>query len=512
MLILVAVSVLLVINSGLIGKTREAAETTTNEYRKEAHYGEQAQITIGGVTYNSIAEYEAVLNGGANPGGGEPEEPIVIENEKFTITETATESRASILTVALNPVAEATFTCDGETIENVEEAQFILKNPGTYIINATVNEETEDASPTLEDATANEETVNASHTTTQCKTETFSSICTEPTELKAGANGIVTPVTDPGDTIVAVVPAGFAYGTSENVGKVSTGLVITDNVDANHYSTGNEFVWIPVDSDLNVGTGSKKMAKLQSGSSTDYEGVLYDFSGSGNNTTSTANSNYTALGSSYGEPRILMNTSYINTTKEPNLNLQTKYNNMVEKVKLTGGFYVGRYELGAGNSNNISKLGIVPAAAGDYPTSTWYGLQNRAESYTHPNSTYTGTVTSQMMWGSQYDAMLNFALEGNDKAKVNLLELGNHTDEKVKTGTAIPTAVGSDKIINIYDLAGNEHEWTAEAHGDSYRVLRGGRYITDETDTASSRTIRMPYIGGDTDSARASLYVNGYNP
>ena len=71
MLILVVVSVSLVINSGLIGKTREAGETTTEAYRNEAHYGEQAQITIGGVTYNSIAEYEAVLNGEANPGGGE---------------------------------------------------------------------------------------------------------------------------------------------------------------------------------------------------------------------------------------------------------------------------------------------------------------------------------------------------------------------------------------------------------------------------------------------------------
>ena len=65
MLILVAVSVLLVIDSNLIGKTREAAESTTNEYRAEANYGEK--FTVGSTEYNNIDEYIAVLNGGANP-------------------------------------------------------------------------------------------------------------------------------------------------------------------------------------------------------------------------------------------------------------------------------------------------------------------------------------------------------------------------------------------------------------------------------------------------------------
>ena len=571
MLILVGVTISIVIDSGLIGKAREAGEITRSAYDSEAHYGEQAQITIGGVTYNSIAEYEAVLN------GGETNDTLTI-----AVQEIPTESRASIVRVsldveepdpsdliALEQTAEgketvqnmfvtacksmgapieswtdisqgneevtvssafdnfglpydsayamiidtkaylpkARFECNGQVQDNVREARFVFtKNNIEYQITATANGETGRT---------------GTYTTSQCKVEEFSEICNEITELKE-VNGIVTPVTSPSDTVVAVVPAGFAYGTSENVGKVSTGLVITDSVEQvgnTHYSTGNEFVWIPVDSDLNVGTGSKKMAKLQDNSDTNYEGVLYVFGGTGAETDSEADTAYTASNTeSYGEPRILTYADAIDSTKETNqyLDLQTKYNTMIAKVKLAGGFYVGRYELGAGNNNNISKLGVTPATAWDGHDSNgdggqaWYGLYEKAGSYSHPNSTYAGTVTSQMIWGSQYDAMLNFALEGSDKSKVNLESLGNHTDVMVKTGTAIPTNVGTDKIINIYDLAGNGLEWTSEASLTNYRVLRGGDYSSYDTDSACGRYNGEPTSTGDFVSARATLYVNGY--
>ena len=45
----------------------------------------------------------------------------------------------------------------------------------------------------------------------------------------------------------AWIPKGFAVGTSDNINKINEGLVITTAIDENHYSTGNEFVWIPVD-------------------------------------------------------------------------------------------------------------------------------------------------------------------------------------------------------------------------------------------------------------------------
>ena len=75
-----------------------------------------------------------------------------------------------------------------------------------------------------------------------------------------------------------------------------------------------------------------------------------------------------------------------------------------------------------------------------------------------------------MIWGSQYDAMLNFALTGNDKSKVTSTEYGIYTEPVLKTGLTRT----SDKINNIYDLGGNLYEWTSEACYTNGRAGRGG--------------------------------------
>ena len=583
MLILVAVSVFLVINSGLIDKAREAGESTRTAYRNEEHYGEK--FTVGNTEYNSIDEYIAALNGGTDPSA----------NDTLTLTEPieiATESRASIVRVSLDVpepmeaelqaleeteegiielqdmfaqaysilwgvektwtdilsfmeneeidtlteifdymdndgwfyddysnaydfiitnkgyLPKATFTCNGQIQTNVAIADFVFTKNGTeYQVIATANGETGRT---------------ATYTTSQCKVEEFSDICEDKTYLKEGNNGIVTPGIQGIDTIVAVVPAGFAYGTSSNVGKVSTGLVITDSVERvgnTYYSTGNEFVWIPVDSDLNVGTGSKKMAKLQNGSDTNYEGILYNFGEWDEYDEWEAYQDSQVKGNetSYGEPRIL--TEYIeDASVESQLNLQIKFNTMIEKVGTAGGFYVGRYELGRG-TNEISKLGVTQATSYDGCTNdetgedalTWYGLYNKAANYTNPNGAqYTAGVTTEMIWGSEYDAILNFALEGVDQAKVNNEYLG-FPNALAKAGLAIPTNIEDnstyDKIINIYDLGGGLFEWTSEAEGTSLRVNRGGSY-----NCIGPACDRFSFGGPDCydrdSSARVTLYVN----
>ncbi len=45
----------------------------------------------------------------------------------------------------------------------------------------------------------------------------------------------------------ARIPEGFAVGVSNTINKIENGLVITDQIDEFHRSTGNEFVWVPVD-------------------------------------------------------------------------------------------------------------------------------------------------------------------------------------------------------------------------------------------------------------------------
>ena len=65
MLILVAISIRIVIDSNLMGKAREAGEATKYAYDNEARLGEK--ITVGAKEYNSIDEYYAELMGGTTP-------------------------------------------------------------------------------------------------------------------------------------------------------------------------------------------------------------------------------------------------------------------------------------------------------------------------------------------------------------------------------------------------------------------------------------------------------------
>ena len=130
---------------------------------------------------------------------------------------------------------------------------------------------------------------------------------------------------------------------------------------------------------------------------------------------------------------------------------------------------------------------------------TWYGLYSLAKTYTNNKN----SVTSQMIWGSQYDAMLNFALTGNDKSKVTSTEYGNDSRTILRSGLTRT----SDKINNIYDLGGNLTEWTSEAYRTDFdgRAIRGGYCGISES--ATYRDCGNPTDRKSLFSLRSSLYV-----
>ncbi len=551
MLILVAVSISILINSGLIGKAKEAGSKTKTAYEQESRMGDS--LNINGVMYNNIDEYLADLNS-SNPAGA--------GTLTITTNEIETESRAVILEVSVSSetvpteadiqalseaeqqrmfviaynnfapatwedfqdwysedvtiqelytgeinegyipdnynnvydfiiqtgayIPSTTFSCNGQNIvAGAGKSEFVIAKNGSYTITAANSEGTGTTS------------INITH----CEVEEYSAIQTSKQTVTI-------------DGFTVTVPAGFAYGTSENVGHVTTGLVITDSVevvDGKNYSNGNEFVWIPVDENLKVGTASnnKVMAKISSG--TDYEGVLYDFNGTGNSTTSTEMSNYGVSTTSYREPAYLTDSEYAdassyNTIGLTQNSLQTEYNSMIASIKANKGFYVGRYEMGIENGHAVSKLGITPATAYDGCTNEeagegalrWYGLYSAAKTYTNSSN----SVQSHMIWGAEYDAMLNYALEGNDKGKINSTEYGNYGVRLLKTGTTQT----SDKINNIYDLGGNMWEWTTEANLAGSRVGRGDDYDGDGI-PASLRCYYNPNSYGDGGSSRVALYI-----
>ena len=141
----------------------------------------------------------------------------------------------------------------------------------------------------------------------------------------------------------------------------------------------------------------------------------------------------------------------------------------------------------------------MPTSAANVGTKTWYGLYQKQKEYaTEINKKYQTNVKSGMIYGSMYDAVMNWALsDESEKVKVTASST-NHGPEK--TG-----ALESDVIKNIYDLGNNLWEWTAEASYTEARVLRGG--YCSNTGSPSLRSNRNPSVTLSGYGSRALLYL-----
>ncbi len=301
----------------------------------------------------------------------------------------------------------------------------------------------------------------------------------------------------------AIIPEGFEVDETENV--ISKGLVVHGPDKANG-DNGSEFVWVPVP-DINSMSqcstaGGNCNLQLEDGvlrckthnDNEEIVGKLYAISRGDN--FGTMNTIYNA-NSGIREPAIVTGSSNENGSEydnESNYNnnlftlttMKTDYKNMATSVAKYGGFYVGRYETsligatensqGTGESAQ-SKKGVIPTSSSISVSNMWYGL------YKIQNKTYVtkeNSVESSMIWGSQYDRILNWIKEGTNEVEKLKLEdrtLGNHNGSSVVT-TGNDT-YSNDSINNIRDLGGNLREWTLEAYGTYLRIYRGGDYAAE---------------------------------
>ncbi len=304
----------------------------------------------------------------------------------------------------------------------------------------------------------------------------------------------------------ATIPAGFAVSQVEGENTVQNGLVI---IDAN----GNEFVWIPVptaisDTEAN-GTTNKAMAiNLGTEENPQYRGLLYDFT----DTDSTVRSGCTTTTSSYREPAYLTDSSTgdvssYNTVGITEASLQNDYNDMIKSVYLNNGFYVARYEMSLdANKNAQSKKNVTSTDASQADTNMWYGLYNKAKNYALKTDT-TKNVVSSMIWGSQYDAMMNW-MHKDSNVNVNSKTPVAGTSKNTTRITGGPNegeTESKDILKNVYDLLGNSREWTLEAYNSSYRLSRGGSY--GDSGSPASRVGSNPDDTNDSGGGRLALYI-----
>ena len=296
---------------------------------------------------------------------------------------------------------------------------------------------------------------------------------------------------------------------------LSNGLVIED-------SDGNQYVWVEVPKSLynNINYNSNNAKKPSS--STDYANIEYCLQ------------QYTAT--------YRNGTSYSDVYYPDDKNVgwfadETAYNNlknsMLKSVYENGGFYVGRYEAGIAENrtsksatNSDGKYTIegmpTPVTKADaYP----YTYVTRTQAQNLASNVNSGTKTSSLMFGVQWDLVLAFM--SKDTAKItstsiltsNSTTIGNYRDNlwtiknanaqystnygstftacpnpfKKESSSGILLTTGADSsfsVQNIYDIAGNVVEWTLEntSSTDYPCARRGG--VFDSAGSFSPAALR----------------------
>ena len=190
--------------------------------------------------------------------------------------------------------------------------------------------------------------------------------------------------------------------------------------------------------------------------------------------------------------------------------MNEQYTNMIKSVKEYGGFYIGRYETSL-------KTGVVGSKINETPMSTetssdagnlWYGVYNKQDSLKNIHNPYynSTTVVSSMIWNAQYDAMLNWALTG-DEANNVFDKIGNHSGAKAKTGRW-----GEDIMNNIFDLGGNMIESSQGAIYSHSRNLRGGSSWSNSSKRMYSNSSQDPNSGANNLGSRLTLYMRSSEP
>ena len=224
---------------------------------------------------------------------------------------------------------------------------------------------------------------------------------------------------------IAIIPAEFTVSTKENEQTVNTGVVVIG-------PDGSEFVWIPT---------------------TETPLAVRDFR------------SYVSWGANF--------SGYYDET---DLEL---YRKMVESTELYGGFYMGRFEASYGGGDDLSNY--VPASK--RLSQPWVRFSPQDATVACQNLyADNDTVQGFFPWGTNYDTVLQWIIDSGCKTEKEVTKdstgWGNYSNDTFSpdadggtTGKWEETAAN-----NIYDLAGNNWEWTQERYGSGDYVMRGGGY------------------------------------
>ena len=287
------------------------------------------------------------------------------------------------------------------------------------------------------------------------------------------------------------------------------GLVIED-------TEGNEYVWVVVPKSLYNNTDYNSNNAKKPSSSTDYANIEYCLQ------------QYTATyrkGTRYSDTHKADTENVGWLTSDEYTELK---NSMLKSVYENGGFYVGRYEAGIDTTTGTNRTSIESQVDGKYPVPTTapvtkadaypYTYVTRTQAQNLASNVNSGTKTSSLMFGVQWDLVLAFMHNKGNIADSTLTSnsttIGNYkdnswtiknanakySDNKGRTFTACPNpfkkesnssillTTGADSsfsVQNIYDVAGNVWEWILEntSSTDLPCASRGGCFSSTGSDS-----------------------------
>ena len=335
-----------------------------------------------------------------------------------------------------------------------------------------------------------------------------------------------------------VVPGGFKIsgGSGESV---EQGVVIEDK-------EGNQFVWVPV-SNIN-GDGSNKIKK-DDGSEVEITLGRYTFKREKNSTTNLYEDGTPTIiqkGSEYDQTTLAqatagtLDTKYkagnyfyeLNGTRTSNelkdkTGTNTTAKNLkefIEKTETNKGFYIARYEASYGSGYNSSGT----------DTETQYGNAKPLSKPSTANSTGSMNYTEGTLWNyirQGQAALVSQNMYKNDKyvesdlinsyawdtAIVYIQAMGNENYANANrdtTGNKSLMNTGSigDEKCKIFDMAGNEWEWTTEystgaSSSDANRCTRRGGCYDNSSNYTSTRLFNIATHSFNFISFRPLLYV-----
>ena len=313
-----------------------------------------------------------------------------------------------------------------------------------------------------------------------------------------------TTINSDGGKDTATIPKGFEVSEDPDEQTIETGLVVIA-------PDGSEFVWVPVpENELNL--FAEQSGTYDENGNPNMRGKLWEFTKEGVNTGTEIP--YSSTG--YREPDIvadydndlnnlntingILNINLQNATDLKNL-MQKEYNDIYNSVKEYHGFYIGRYETG-----DLSKDKVVSKKGNeDIGNQDWYTMYAKEKKYA---TQLTGTnVKSNMIYGSQWDATMRWFAKSKDNNVSTYPVNAQNSINANFSGERKPTgSVGT--VNNIYDMAGNIDEWTAESNSANSRIFRAGSYLTVSNYWyAGYYSNNTPDFYFDTLGSRISLYI-----